>query len=177
MVGQIVSIGGVISKVQKIFTKRQQNMLFVTIEDMDTHMEILVFPKVLETTGPLWTEEKMIIATGRLSDKDGVFKLLAESVKTIDQQEVEKLKRIMATQKKNGNNNSQQKLTISLPAGCSQVAIKQLSQFFDSCDRGAMKVILEINNSKLETPYCIKKLDDIQEKLKEILPEGKIIVL
>ena len=83
----------------------------------------------------------------------------------------------MATQKKNGNNNSQQKLTISLPAGCSQVAIKQLSQFFDSCDRGAMKVILEINNSKLETPYCIKKLDDIQEKLKEILPEGKIIVL
>ena len=84
MVGQIVSIGGVISKVQKIFTKRQQNMLFVTIEDMDTHMEILVFPKVLETTGPLWTEEKMIIATGRLSDKDGVFKLLAESVKTID---------------------------------------------------------------------------------------------
>ncbi|MEI7431950.1 MAG: OB-fold nucleic acid binding domain-containing protein, partial [Betaproteobacteria bacterium] len=71
MVGQKIAVGGVIQKIQKILTKRQENMLFVTVEAMKGKIEILVFPKVLEKMGSAWEEEKMIIAEGKLSDKDG----------------------------------------------------------------------------------------------------------
>jgi hypothetical protein len=40
-----------------------------------------------------------------------------------------------------------------------------------------MKVSLEINNAKLETPYCIKKLENMEEKLKNIFPEGRIKIV
>jgi hypothetical protein len=212
MVGQNITVGGVISKIHKIITKRQQTMLFVTIEDIDTNMELLVFPKTLEATGSIWEEEKIILATGRLSDKDGVFKLLTESVKTIDPKAVEEFKRVMATQKTNGYKtvplkpllpqivpsnpplppgedvpipigtgegqaSDNHRLLITLPSQCGQDSIKKLSHFFDSCDRGPMKVILEINNAKLETPYCIKKLENMEEKLKNIFPEGRIKIV
>ena len=41
-------------------------MLFVMVEDMDSKMEIVVFPKVLETTGSVWEEERVVLASGKI---------------------------------------------------------------------------------------------------------------
>ncbi|HLN18604.1 MAG TPA: DNA polymerase III subunit alpha, partial [Patescibacteria group bacterium] len=201
MVGQNVSVGGVISKVHKIYLKTQQMMIFVTIEGIDGTIELLVFPKVLERLGSVFEEDKAIIASGRISDKDGVYKILVDNAKAVDQKEVENFKRITATQKKNGLKNTpplqieknisdikkqQQsgevkkpiyKLIISLPPQSGPETIKKLSEYFDSCERGDCKIFLEINNTKLETPYCIKNQQDISEKLKINIPEIKISAL
>ncbi|MCD6149250.1 DNA polymerase III subunit alpha [bacterium] len=102
LVGQPIKVGGIITTAKKIVTKRGQNMAFVTIEDLRGKIELLVFPNILEETGALWEEDKIILASGKLSDKDGVFKLLADSAKEINQSELENFKRVLATQKKNG---------------------------------------------------------------------------
>lgn len=75
---RIVVTGGIVSGVKKIVTKSGQPMLFVKIEDLTTNMEVLVFPKVLEKKPTLWQEEKILCVRGRVSDKDGIPKILCE---------------------------------------------------------------------------------------------------
>src|SRR5690606_25430451 len=88
MVENNISIGGVISKVQKIYLKNQKMMLFVTLEDTEGSLEILVFPKVLEATSSIWEEDKIVLASGKLSNKDGEYKILCDSVKTVGQEDL-----------------------------------------------------------------------------------------
>lgn len=192
-VGKSVTIGGIITKIQKIYLKNQKTMLFATLEDTCGKIEILVFPKILEQTLSVWEEEKVIFASGKISDKDGVFKLLCDSAKAVTAEEVEKLKRITATQKKNGSKShsnpllpnqgegarwaDEGKIVITLPDNSGADAIKKLSQFFDRCDRGTIKVYLNINNSRLETPYCIQNSEKLEEELKNLIPEGRIELL
>jgi DNA polymerase-3 subunit alpha len=104
-VGQNTTIGGIISKIKKIFLKNQKTMLFAAVEDTTSGMEILVFPKLLENTASLWQENNAILASGKISDKDGSFKLLADSVKVITQKEMDNFKNILRTQGKNGYQN------------------------------------------------------------------------
>lgn len=105
VVGQKITVGGVIQKVQKILTKRQETMYFVTLEDMKGKIELLVFPKVLEKIANVWEEEKIIIAEGRLSDKDGAYKLIADEAKELNRAEIETYMRIQQTKKAYENNN------------------------------------------------------------------------
>jgi len=202
-VNQNISIGGVISAIKKIYLKNQKVMAFVTVEDMDARMEILVFPKTLEATGSIWEADKIILATGKLSNKDGEFKLLADSVRQVNPAEMENFTRVIHTQKANGHpltpayapmkketsietpkevseNNlttePKPKITISLPAAFSQTTLKELSALFDRCDLGSTKVYLNIGGKKIETPYCIKNVNNLPEKIQTIIGDGKVYV-
>ncbi len=73
-----VRIGGVITKTQKILTKKNQNMMFVTIEDVSTSVEILVFSKTLEKYAAMLEVGKVVIAEGKVSHKGEVPKLLSD---------------------------------------------------------------------------------------------------
>jgi DNA polymerase III subunit alpha len=75
---QIVTIGGMVGSTQKIITKSGEPMLFVKLEDTTARTEVLVFPKVLARNPTVWQEEKVLVIRGRLSDKDGVPKVLCE---------------------------------------------------------------------------------------------------
>ena len=136
------------------------------------------------------------MASGKISDKDGSFKLLCDTVKVVNENEVENFKRVLNTQKANGGykephqnpplpsgedvaysrqeRENQNKLIITLPPNFDKSILKNLSTFFDRCDLGAMKVYLSIGNSKLETPYCIKNSEELEKALKIIVPEGKV---
>lgn len=181
-VGKPIKVGGVITKVQKIVTKRKQSMAFVTIEDLGGSIEILVFPHALETTGAVWQEENIILASGKVSDKDGVFKLLVDDAKIVNDQEVEDFKRIIATQNKNGNtiakgdqkNNKPLSLTISLPNSSDKSIIEKLSKAFDSADLGDTKIYLNLDGTRMQTSYSIQTNDALLDKIKSIVPTGKI---
>lgn len=176
MVGTKISLGGVITKVQKIFLKSQKTMAFATIEDLRGRIELLIFPKVLENSESTWQEDKVVIASGNLSDKDGNFKLLVDSAKEINQQELENFKRIEATHKKNGHSekNESQKIIITLPNDSTKETFKKLSEIFDKCESGSAKIYLRINDTKLETPYSIKNSADISAQIKNMVPEARI---
>ena len=52
---KMVRTAGLVSKIQKIFTKSGQPMMFVTIEDVaQQSIELVVFNSVLEKTAPTW---------------------------------------------------------------------------------------------------------------------------
>ena len=66
-------------------------MLFVKIEDTSGTIETLVFPRTLKDTEEFWVEEKMVVVSGTLSDKDGINKVLCNKVWKIEQGGLDKL--------------------------------------------------------------------------------------
>lgn len=85
LVGKNTRVGGVISHIHKIITKSGKPMLFVGLEDECAKIEVLVFPRTLANTPTFWQENKIIIASGRLDDKEGSYKLLCEQAQELNQ--------------------------------------------------------------------------------------------
>jgi DNA polymerase III alpha subunit len=65
-------------------------MVFAIIEDLTGKIEVLVFPRLLESNQEIWEEGNIVSVKGKLSDKDGVFKLLCEEIRRIDMDEAKK---------------------------------------------------------------------------------------
>lgn len=78
--GKQISIGGVVSEVKKILTKSGEPMLFVTVEDTTAKTEVLVFPSILAKYPAFWEVDKTLLIQGKVSDKDGEPKILADKV-------------------------------------------------------------------------------------------------
>ncbi len=77
------SIAGVVSAVKKIITKKGQPMLFVTLEDKEDSMEVLVFNDVLSKSRNAWVENNAVLIDGFVSWKNDDAKFIADSVKVL----------------------------------------------------------------------------------------------
>ena len=66
---QVIAVG-VITEIQKIYTRSQELMLFVRIEDKTASVEALVFPKVLQEFGDVFQMDSVIGIKGRLTFKE-----------------------------------------------------------------------------------------------------------
>lgn len=78
-----IKIAGVITKIQKIVTKTGRPMLFSHLEDLTSKIEVVVFPNVLEKNPEAWKENLIVVAKGKVNDRDGVLKLLCDEVKPL----------------------------------------------------------------------------------------------
>jgi len=71
-------IAGVVTGVKKITTKAGKPMAFARIEDANESIEAIVFTETLARNPNLWTENKLIVAEGKLSAKDTEMKFICE---------------------------------------------------------------------------------------------------
>lgn len=65
-----VSVGGVITAVRQIATKKGDKMAFVKVEGKTGEIELIVFPRIYEKFQSLLVQDKVILAKGKLSAKD-----------------------------------------------------------------------------------------------------------
>ncbi|MGB9743169.1 MAG: DNA polymerase III subunit alpha [Minisyncoccales bacterium] len=63
-------IGGVISQIKKIITRKGQPMLFVKLEDLSGKIEVVVFPAVIEKNPVVFQENKIVMISGRIDNRD-----------------------------------------------------------------------------------------------------------
>lgn len=82
---QMVRAAGLVSKIQKIITRTGQPMLFVKLEDLSSQkpIELVVFNNVLQRTAPVWQENCVVIADGKISWKDGEPKIICEKAERL----------------------------------------------------------------------------------------------
>lgn len=76
--GPRVKLAGIVSGVKQIFTKTGQPMLFVTLEDLDNSIEMLVFSEALLKYKDAWQENKAILVSGRVSWRGDEPKIICE---------------------------------------------------------------------------------------------------
>ena len=78
---QVVSIAGLVSKRVAKLTRKGDNMAFITVEDRYAEMEVIVFPKVLESCAAYLSYDTAIFVTGELSVREEEApKLLARTI-------------------------------------------------------------------------------------------------
>ena len=83
--GAKATIGGLISEKKIKYTKNEQVMAFLNVEDLVGNIEVIVFPKTYSKYGNLLNEDNKVLLTGRISgeeERDG--KLICEDVTLFD---------------------------------------------------------------------------------------------
>jgi len=78
-----VILGGLISSVKKIVTKNGKPMLFVKLEDLTGKTEVVVFPNLLDRNPAALQENKIVFVAGRVDDRNGEIKIVADDVQEI----------------------------------------------------------------------------------------------
>ena len=86
--GSFKVMGGIISKLKRTLTKKNDPMAFFTMQDATGSIEVLVFPKAMEKALSLLENDRIVQVTGRLSDKDEEFKLIADEIKELPNDEL-----------------------------------------------------------------------------------------
>ncbi len=79
-------VGGIIVDKKIKYTKNDQVMAFITLEDMVGAMEVIVFPKAYEANAPRLNADSKVFIEGKVSVEDGRdAKLIANKVTTFDE--------------------------------------------------------------------------------------------
>jgi len=147
------TIGGIVTRVQKILTRKGEQMAFIDLEDLGGLIELVVFPGIYNKHNDLLVEGKIVLATGKLSDKDGEPKFLVDDMREFGQQSIPQ---------------EPQSVTIKIPEAATDELFAQLKTLFESAP-GDMSVNLMIREQKVKTPFRINLDDELKVKIKALL--------
>ena len=78
--GNVKSIGGVITSLNKRYTKKGDLMATFTLEDMVTGIEVMVFPATMRDVSHLLEDHNVIVLKGRLDKREDAPKVMALEV-------------------------------------------------------------------------------------------------
>ncbi len=85
MDGSKVVLGGLVELVTVKYTKKNQAMCFIQLEDLVGSVEIVVFPRDYERYRQLITEDARLLISGRVSaEEDKASKLICEKIVSMD---------------------------------------------------------------------------------------------
>jgi DNA polymerase-3 subunit alpha len=113
--GKKVRVGGIIASIQRVKTKTNDEMMFMRLEDLTGSLEVIVFPKILQALHDLLTTDRVVVIEGKVNVKDGVSeeegeiivrseaKIVAETIKEINELSLAELKRSASFRQTNGN--------------------------------------------------------------------------
>jgi hypothetical protein len=82
--GQRVVVAGIVTGRRTVITKAKAAMAIVTMEDLQGSIEVVVFPRLFEQTGPTWRDGAILLVAGRIDHKGEEISLLADLVSDWD---------------------------------------------------------------------------------------------
>ena len=83
--GQRVVVAGIVTGRRIVVTKAKAAMAIVTMEDLQGSIEVVVFPRLYEQTGPTWRDGAILLVAGRVDHKGEEISLLADLVSDWDE--------------------------------------------------------------------------------------------
>jgi DNA polymerase-3 subunit alpha len=82
--GAMISIGGVITGLQKKWTRKGDLMAVFTLEDLANSIEVMVFPKTMSEQGHRLEDDAVVVVKGRLDKRDDTPKMIAQTVDPVE---------------------------------------------------------------------------------------------
>ena len=82
--GAQVAVGGVVTTLQKKWTKKGDLMGLFVLEDLTHSSECMVFPRTFADYGHLLEEDRVVIIRARVDKRDDQPKLMAQQVEVVD---------------------------------------------------------------------------------------------
>ncbi len=68
--GKAVKVGGSVSDVREIITKNGAKMAFIKILDLNSEIELILFPGAYQQTVGIWERDSVVMVNGKVSAKD-----------------------------------------------------------------------------------------------------------
>ncbi len=147
-----IEIVCVIAQTKRILTKAMDSMLFVKCEDQTGSIEVIVFPRTLQTYPTLWQEGNIILVKGKKSDKNGEDKIIAEQAELIP--------------------DTADELIIDIPKGIHKDDFAAVQALLKQHPGGLpVRFVVEKQTGKttIATPYRIEMSPDLKGKLAELI--------
>jgi len=82
--GTMRTIGGVVNGLQRKWTKKGDLMAVFTLEDLQSSIEVMVFPKTMADIGHVLADDAVLVVKGRVDKRDDIPKFIAMDVEVFD---------------------------------------------------------------------------------------------
>jgi DNA polymerase-3 subunit alpha len=160
--GARVRVGGIIAAVRKVITKNGGSMYFLGLEDMTGRAEILVFGKTAESVGESLREDAVVLASVRVSHKEGQIRLILESLERLSEEKVsefaraEQTRRAAEKRRSDAAPHSPEPILVRLGEAGSR-AIEHLSRVLAELPEGGARVKVSVNGTVIETAFALER--------------------
>ncbi len=180
--GRAAKIGGTITTVRKITTKKNDMMAFVGLEDKTGTLELIVFPKAYEKSPGLWEVDNVIEVNGKINTKDregrqdGEIKVMVDDASMIDYDKAKSHKRIKPLPVKPPTEDEvvaaeADPLTIRLQSIANTTILTEIKQLLESSP-GANPVNLVMPGNPPKTirlPFTVTITPELNLQLQEVV--------
>ena len=78
--GEMRTVGGVCTSLNRRYTKRGDLMATFTLEDLGASIEVMVFPKTMTEYGHMLTDDAIVVVRGRVDSRDDMPKMMAMEI-------------------------------------------------------------------------------------------------
>ena len=82
--GEMRTVGGVVTNLQRKYTKKGELMATFVLEDLEAACEVMVFPKTMAEHGYKLADDRIVVVKGRLDTKDDDPKIMAMDVTVLE---------------------------------------------------------------------------------------------
>jgi DNA polymerase-3 subunit alpha len=82
--GSMRTFGGVITGLQRKWTRKGDLMAVFTFEDLKSSVEVMVFPRTMQEQGHKLEDDAVVVVKGRVDKRDDTPKLIAQSVEVVE---------------------------------------------------------------------------------------------
>ena len=82
--GAFKRVGGVVTSLQKKWTRKGDLMAVLELEDLEAGIEVMVFPRTMAEHGHKLTDDAIVCVRGRLDGRDDLPKLIAQEIELFE---------------------------------------------------------------------------------------------
>jgi DNA polymerase-3 subunit alpha len=79
-IGQKITLIGMLTGLRRVVTKKNDTMLIAMVEDLDSSIEMVAFPKVYEKFASFWQDDNIVAITAKVEHRRDSLQLVCESV-------------------------------------------------------------------------------------------------
>lgn len=177
--GRSIVIGGIITSMRKIYTRKNDPMAFVAIETVSGDIEVIVFPKTFVKYEQDIATDNVVEIEGKINakDRDGnptdELKIIADKVKLLNADTA----RMWLAPPKEVPKIETSSLSIVLESIADTEQLMQIKAILDSNSGDSMVTLDFIKTAqKLKLPKGVTISDELIKKLKSIAGDHNILV-
>ncbi len=82
--GSVRTVGGLVTNLQRKWTKKGDLMAVFLLEDLQSSIEVMVFPKTMAAHGHLLEDDAVVIVKGRIDSRDDQPKVMATEIERFE---------------------------------------------------------------------------------------------
>jgi DNA polymerase III subunit alpha len=82
--GALKAVGGVVTNLQRKWTRKGDLMAVFTLEDLRSSVEVMVFPRTMTEHGLKLADDAVVVVKARVDTRDDAPKLIAQSIDVVD---------------------------------------------------------------------------------------------